>query len=165
MTSSYANNIIFSMEEIKFDQDVLFLIRKLNKDLGIDFDKRLNEYGLTSQQGRALFFINKRVNFDHVDVYQVDLENRFELSKSTVSGLVKRMEKNGLINIVKDKNRSSLIPTEKSLQIIDKMHERRISTIEKLFKGIEEDRRKEIIEGIKKLISNIEEEDELCGKI
>lgn len=153
------------MEEIKFDQDVLFLIRKLNKDLGIDFDKRLNEYGLTSQQGRALFFINKRVNFDHVDVYQVDLENRFELSKSTVSGLVKRMEKNGLINIVKDKNRSSLIPTEKSLQIIDKMHERRISTIEKLFKGIEEDRRKEIIEGIKKLISNIEEEDELCGKI
>ena len=165
MTSSYANNIIFSMEEIKVDQDVLFLIRKLNKDLGIDFDKRLNEYGLTSQQGRALFFINKRVNFDHEDVYQVDLENRFELSKSTVSGLVKRMEKNGLITIVKDKNRSSLIPTEKSLQIIDKMHERRAKTIEKLFKGIEEDRRKEIIDGIKKLISNIEEEDELCGKI
>ena len=153
------------MNEIKFDQDVLFLIRKLSKDLANDFDKRLNEYGLTSQQGRALFFINKRVNFDHVDVHQVDLENRFELSKSTVSGLVKRMEKNGLITIVKDKNRSSLIPTEKSLQIIDKMHERRTTTIEKLFKGIEEGRRKEIIEGIKKLISNIEEEDELCGKI
>lgn len=148
------------MTDIKFDQDVLFLIRKLSKDLAEDFDKRLNEYGLTSQQGRALFFINKRVNFDHVDVYQVDLENRFELSKSTVSGLVKRMEKNGLITIKKEKNKSSLIPTEKSLQIIDKMHERRKDTIDKLFKGMDEERRETILKGIKQLISNIEEEDE-----
>ena len=148
------------MVEIKFDQDVLFLVRKLNKDLSNDFDKRLNEYGLTSQQGRAVFFINKRVNFDHVDVYQVDLEKRFDLSKSTVSGLVKRMEKNGLITIKKEKNRSSLVPTEKSLQIIDNLHERRTITIDKLFKDIDENQRKEIIESIKKLISNIEEEDE-----
>ncbi len=160
MTSSHANNIIFSMNEFKCDQDVLFLIKKLSKDLSNDFDKRVNEYGLTSQQGRVLFFINKRVNFDHIDVYQVDLENRFELSKSTVSALVKRMEKNGLITIKKEKNKSSLIPTEKSLQIIDKMHERRTVTIEKLFKGIDEKRREEILNGIKQLINNIEEEDE-----
>ena len=148
---------------IKREEDILFLVKKLNKELVTDFDRRLNEYGLTSQQGRTLFFINRKVNYEHSEVNQKDLEQRFELSKSTVSGLVKRMEKNGLITIIRNRNKCSLIPTEKSEQIIANMQKSRSHIIEKLFQGFSQEDKERIIKNTQKLIENIRrEEDELC---
>ena len=149
----------FSMKDYKHEEDILFLVKKLNKDLVNDFDNRLNEFGLTSQQGRTLFFINSKVNLEKQEVNQVDLENRFGLSKSTVSGLVKRMEKNGLITVSRKKNRCYLVPTEKGMQIVSNLHENRYKTINKMFRGFNEEEQKRIITNINKLIMNIEEEE------
>ncbi len=148
------------MEMIKREEDILFLVKKLNKELVTDFDRRLNEYGLTSQQGRTLFFINGKVNCEKTEVNQKDLEQRFELSKSTVSGLVKRMEKNGLIIIKRNQNKCSLIPTEKSEQIINSMQESRRKIIDKLFQGFSPEEKERIIKNIQKLIENIRREED-----
>ena len=101
--------------------DIIYYIKVLNKLMTADFTKRLNEHGLTCQQGRVLFYINHRVK-DGFEVHQNDLEERFNLSKSTVSGLVKRMEKNELIIKINNHKYCSLLPSEKGKAIVNQVH-------------------------------------------
>ena len=103
--------------------DIIFLIKYLGKLLDKDLDARLSEYDLTGQQGRMLFYIAKRTNIDKEEVHQNDIEQEYHLSKSTVSGIVKRMEKKGIISIEKQHPYAVLKPTEEGECIIHKLRE------------------------------------------
>ena len=53
----------------------------------------------------------------HRDIYQKDIEGEFQIRKSTVTGILKLMEKNGFIervNSEKDARYKRLVPTEKA---------------------------------------------------
>ena len=133
--------------------DILFLIRRLNKLIDQDLDARLASYGLTGQQGRVLFFINRKVNIENVEVHQNDIENEYHLSKSTVSGLVKRMEKNGIITIEKQHPYAILKPTDKAKDILCHLRTNKDEAVNTLLKGMNEE---ETIETLLKMIKNME---------
>ena len=143
------------------EDDILFLIRTLNKQLFLDFNKRSEELGITAPQARILFFINENEN-----VRQVDIEKRFNLSKSTVSGFIKRMERNQVIKRVHKGSSINLIPDEKGLRIIDSLKKNRYLVIERLLKGMDEKERQDFVNKVKQALKNFEEteEENTCGK-
>lgn len=165
MTCSHANYTILSMTYINKEDDILFLIKNLNKKLALDFNKRSEELGTTSAQARILLYIHHR-NENKERVRQVDIEKTFNLSKSTVSGLIKRMEKNGIIKKEKEKSSIYLVPDERGYTILDSLAINRNRVIEKLLNGLNEEEKKVFISYIKRVLSNFNEEEDksICGK-
>lgn len=64
-------------------------VRVLSQNLKQAFDRKLTSLGLTSQQSYVLRYL-----FEHSEekVYPKDIEKRFDLTHSTVSGLIQRLE-------------------------------------------------------------------------
>ena len=136
--------------------DLLFLIKTLDKKLRDDFTERLMDNGLTAQEGHVLFFISCKTKYHHVEVHQNDIENEFKLSKSTVSDLVKRMERKQLIIKTVKKPYANLTLTETAINKIEAVRNKRTETIEKLFKGFTEEDKDQVLNLVKRLINNME---------
>lgn len=147
------------MEKYQPEEDILYLVKTLNKELWLDMDKRLSEYDLTGVQYRLLNFLYREVALEQGTVHQNDLEKNFGLSKSTISGLVDRMAKKELIQRVNDKPYVSLVPTQKGLDIITAIKSQRNQTIVKLTRGLKEEDINQMKEDIRLLIKNIKEEE------
>ena len=144
------------MENKSNHDNILRHIRYLNKLINADFDNRLSECGLTSQQGRILFFVYCKTNNAGEIVHQNDIENEFHLSKSTVSGLVKRMEKKEFIKIEKQHPYAVVKPTDKGEEIITHLRKKRESAIERILAGIDKKDRECFLKTLNKMISNLE---------
>ena len=138
-------------------KDIIYSIRVLNKYLSQDFDNRLAEYGLTGHMGRILFFINGRTNIDQQEVIQSDIEKEFKLSKSTVSGMVARLEKRELISKEKRKCSYILKPTDKGVDIIKHIKDQRSKTLDVMFKGMNQEEINSVTEHVKKILDNLKE--------
>lgn len=150
------------MTNNKESANIIFLTRELNKLITMDFDKRLNSFGLTSHQGHILFYLNRKVNIDKEEVHQKDIEEEFHLSKSTVSELLKRMEKKGLIVKIGSRPLYKLEPSNEGIKIIDEIKKGKDKTINRILNGIDEKERNRIIENMKIMIENMRE-DKICG--
>lgn len=140
----------------KRKEDIIFLIKYLQKLLDCDLDKRLAEQDLTGQQGRILFYINREVTCHGKEVHQNDIEREYHLSKSTVSGIVKRLEKKEIITVEKQHPYAILKPTQKAQDIIHYVCMHRDDTLAQLLKDINEDDKKAIIKLLNKMIVNME---------
>lgn len=140
-------------------EDILYLVKKLDKLMAIDFNNRLKEFELTGQQARILFYINKEV-YEGKSVHQNDIESQFGLSKSTVSGIIDRLEKKKFITKKRDNKFVDITPTEKSIEMCHKMHSYRQQTVEKLQGNLSEEEKYTLINTIKTLIINMEKEEE-----
>lgn len=84
--------------------------------------KRMNanmqSMGLTGAQSRVMHYI--LVKCADGPVFQRDVESAFGLSRSTATGILQWMEKNGLIlreSMASDARLKSLIPTEKAAHL------------------------------------------------
>ena len=144
------------MVNAKRKDDIMYLVRYLFKLISFDLDKRLEEYGLTGVQGRCLFFVAGRTLKEGKIVHQNDLETEFHLSKSTVSGIVKRMEKNGFLKIEKKHPYALITVTDKSKEVLSHLDEHRKDAMNALLKDVTEDERKELSTLLNKLINNME---------
>ncbi|MCR5505680.1 MAG: MarR family transcriptional regulator [Bacilli bacterium] len=153
------------MAELTKYDDILFLIKMMGKYISADFTKRSEEQGITASQSRLLLFIYRN-NQTGNKIRQVDIEKHFNLSKSTVSGLIKRMENNAIIKRVKEDGSIYLELDEKGMQIVDILAVNRNKVIEKCFSGFTPEERKKTIESFKKILGNFEEigGEEICGK-
>ena len=90
--------------------------------------KRLNlllaDAGLTGVQSMVLHYI--LTHYSKGPVFQRDVEEAFELSRSTTTGILKLLEKNGVIrreSMKEDGRLKNLIPTEKAKQLDDQIHQ------------------------------------------
>ena len=133
-------------------QDIIFLIKHLSKLLEIELDKNMKE--LTSQQGRILFYLSHHKN---EKIRQVNIEERFSLSKSTVSGLIKRLESKDLVLRKKDKKEQYLEISPKGEVVIDNFKKCNEALRERLFSGIKEEDRNAILSELHLMIDNLEE--------
>lgn len=143
------------MENFNCKNDIIYLIRHLSKLLQADFEDRVAQVGLSASQARTLFFIN-RCRLDGQEVHQKDIETHFSLAKSTVNGLVSRLERNGFIVKSNSKNYSILTMTELGIQTIEKIKQGRVDTVNKLFSGYSQEEQKRVIENLNNMIDSFE---------
>ena len=142
-------------EKFSFDTDPFFLMRILNKKMRADFDEILAEHGLTTQQGRIVFFVHRSNNFCHKEVRQVDIEKEFGLSKSTVSGLIDRMENSGFVKRNPSGKSFTIVLTDKSEKVIDFIHENMMIYEEQILKDIPKEDVDKMLANLKKMLTNL----------
>ena len=124
--------------------------------------KRMNanaqSLGLTGAQSRIMHYI--LVKSAEGPVYQRDLEGAFSLSRSTATGILQLMEKNGLIlreSVADDARLKSLIPTQKArqldAQVIDSIHQ----TEQCLTRGLSEEELAQFYAMAARMSANLEQ--------
>ncbi len=143
----------FGMEDFNCKNDIIYLIRHLSKLLQFDFEERVAQVGLTASQARTLFFIN-RCRLANQEVHQKDIEVHFSLAKSTVNGLVSRLERNGFIVKKNLKNYSVLTMTESGIQTIEKIRQGRVDTVNKLFSCYSQEEQQRVLKNLNKMIDS-----------
>ena len=125
------------MEQPNKKEELVFLIRIIDKEFKKDFERRLSDYGLTAQQGRLLFYINWN-NLNGKQVRQVDIEKHYKLTKSTVHGLINRMEKANLVIKNKDKSNQYIEISEDCKKILKDVFDKRVECLNKMMDGVSE---------------------------
>ena len=118
------------MEQRSKKEELIPLFRIIDKEFKKDFERRLSQYGLTAQQGRLLFYINWS-NKNGSKVRQVDIEKNFQLTKSTVHGLINRMEKANLVIKNKEKNNQYIEISEDCKKILEDVFSQRMECLNK----------------------------------
>ena len=87
------------------------------------------EYGISSMQAKILGYMYS--NLEKKDIFQKNIEEEFDIRKSSVTSVLTLMEKNGLIkrvSVSKDARLKKLTLTEKGIEI----HKSIYKEIEKL---------------------------------
>ena len=98
--------------------------------MGLTNQLRRNADAITARYGGARFTGMQSFILSYIydcgeegqDVFQRDVEKEFYISRSTASGILSLMEKNGLIrrcSVPQDARLKKLVPTEKGAQIIN----------------------------------------------
>ena len=123
------------MEQSSKKEELIPLFRIIDKEFKKDFEKRLSQYGLTAQQGRLLFYINWQT-CNKEKVRQVDIEKHFQLTKSTVHGLIDRMEKRNLVIKNKDKNNQFIEISDDCKKILEDVFSQRMECLNKMTNGL-----------------------------
>lgn len=125
--------------------------------------KRMNamlaEWGITGVQGRVLCFITERSK--EGPVYQKDVEKAFEMSRSTTTGILQLLERNGIIcreGVPQDARLKRLVATEKAQQINSRVQERIRENEALMAKGLSAGQKQLFLEIARQMSANLDEE-------
>jgi DNA-binding MarR family transcriptional regulator len=137
-----------------------FRIRSLWQQIKRLMNRHLTEndgYGLTGMQYAIVSYIAKESA--ERDVFQKDLEQKFDIRKSTVTGILNTMERDGLLlreTVPYDARLRKMILTDKALQA-KKNSEQVIDTVEnQLSKGLTEEEIATFLTILEKISKNAE---------
>lgn len=117
-------------------------------------------YGLTVTQRQVLRFI--LMESIHRDVYQKDIEKEFHVRRSTATGMLQLMEKNGFIyrqNVKQDARLKKIVPTKKAEEIRVEILENISQMEKKLSNGISDEDFRQCIQVLKQMLYNLSEDD------
>ena len=123
--------------------------------------KRLNEttadFGISGVQRRILGYILEHCQ--EGTVFQKDVEDVFGLSRSTATGILQLLEKNGLLtreSVSWDARLKSLVPTERAVQV-DESVKKGIQNMEaEMIDGISPGQRQVFLEVAAKISENLD---------
>ena len=127
------------------------------KILSNHFRRRGQEFEKCGVNGHILFYLYKnREN----DIYQKDIEDAFSIRRSTATGVLQRMEKNGLIirsSCNFDARLKTISLTGKALALLQRIDESLDETETIVRKDISQSDLDTFFKVIKKMIRNMEE--------
>ena len=124
--------------------------------------KRMNanmqSLGLTGVQSRIMHYI--LVKCAEGPVFQRDVESVFGMSRSTATGILQLMEKNGLIlreSVASDARLKSLIPTEKAVDLDAQIGRSLCQSEQRLTAGLTAEQLAQFLETVERMSANLEE--------
>ena len=123
-------------------------------------NRHLNEndgYGLTGMQFAIVSYIAKEST--ERDVFQKDLEQKFDIRKSTVTGILNTMERDGLLlreTVPYDARLRKMILTDKALQAKQNTEQVIDSVESQLSKGLTEEEITTFLSILEKISKNAE---------
>ena len=126
---------------------------KLKKNL----NARLADLGITGVQSRILHYV--LTHYEEGPVYQRDVEEMFELSRSTTTGVLQLLEKNGMIvreSVASDARLKSLVPTQKAAEVDAKVGESIREMEQRITKGLSAGQVQMFLELIEQMSRNME---------
>lgn len=134
-----------------------YYFKLISKSLEASFKKELLKNDITYQQFNILNYLFKN---NDIDVNQKMLENHFELSNATISGILKRLEVKELIIREKSKkdHRDKIIKlSDKGNKIKYEFINNRIRNDEILLSGFSESEKEELGNYLSRIKNNIRE--------
>ena len=126
------------------------LSRRAVENNFIDVDKNLTRANA--------FIIKYLINNNDKDIFQKDIENKFGITKSTASTVLKLMEAKNLItrqSISSDARFKKLVPTQKAYQIHEKIEQSYLKDQELLLSNFSEEEKENFKALLTKLKDNI----------
>lgn len=135
---------------------IAILIKKLSLKCDKLANKELQPFGLTYTQFLILKFLF--LNKDTV-MKQIDLEKHLSMSNPTITGILKNMEKGGLIERAdnpEDKRSRRMLLTEKSIQLETVLLQLSDKLETTLTKNLSEQEKEQTILILSKILSSIE---------
>lgn len=147
------------------DHDVGRLINTLSHQLKRQMCAHESEDSLTNMQRHVLHYILFQ-SLQH-DIYQKDLEKEFQIRRSTASGTLQLLEKNGFIRreaVERDARLKKIVPTDKARGV----REHILGNIRymelTLRRGIPEEKLKVCMEVLEQMSANLTENEKAPGQ-
>ncbi|CZR08812.1 MarR family winged helix-turn-helix transcriptional regulator [Trichococcus ilyis] len=137
-----------------------FRIRSLWQQIKRLMNRHLTEndgYGLTGMQFAIVSYIARESA--ERDIFQKDLEQKFDIRKSTVSGILNTMERDGLLlreTVPYDARLRKMMLTEKALQAKENTEQVIDSVENQLSKGLSQEEIVTFLEILEKIAKNAE---------
>lgn len=131
-------------------------IKKVNDMIEKQINKNFKEYDLTMSQGRIIAYLNAHSNDN---ITQKDIENEFNISHVTVSGIISRLESGGFIKVDRKKRINKIILLPKCLINEEKIKKFQEEFESVIFKGFENDEKEKFICDLKRVYINLKEEE------
>ena len=130
------------------------LSHKLKKRM----DANVQSLGITGVQSRIMHYI--LVKCAEGPVFQRGVEKAFDMSRSTTTGILQLMEKNGLIlreSVASDARLKSLIPTEKAVDLDAQIGRSLCQSEQRLTAGLTAEQLAQFLETVERMSANLEE--------
>ena len=118
------------------------------------------DQGCTHKQGIVIGFIHKQTK-DGNDVFQKDIEKEFSMRRSTATGILQLMEKNGLIlrEALKDDARmKKIVLTDKANMFMNSIIQQSDEITKRALDGVTDEEKKVLKNILDKVIANLEEQ-------
>ena len=136
----------------------------MGKALKAKFDRELERTGLTVTQMQVIFYIARQQRRGgEREITAKELETRFRVSNPTMSGILRRLEKKGLIERrpgCLDKRNKQIRLREDMDGVYERVEERIIEERERLFRGFTEEELEGMSKSLRKLLHNLEHGEE-----
>jgi DNA-binding MarR family transcriptional regulator len=136
--------------------EILIKIRKIVRSINLESKKIQKEYGISIPQMLCLDFLKRSQNFQST---QKQLRDFLNLNSSTVTGIINRLEKRGLIARLPkrdDKRTTHIILTSKGSKLLENtpplLHDR----LSKKLENLSNEKRKDIDNTLEILIKYFE---------
>lgn len=136
--------------------DVGKKIQMLSRQIKRRMDTALSEYQITGRQVAILLYIYEESR--KRDVYAKDIELAFDMRRASVTGILKLMEKNGIIireGSSKDARLKKLILTDRAKEARQKLKKEIISVEKNLTKDIPKENLKIFYSVMNKMSKNL----------
>ena len=114
-------------------------INLLSHKIKTQLNATFQSLGITGIQSRVIYHI--LVHSKDGPVYQRDIETAFGLSRSTATGILQLLEKNGIIrreSVASDGRLKRLIPTQRAVDLNAQVHASLLETDRMLTRGLSE---------------------------
>lgn len=140
------------------EKDCGMWIHILSHKLKKRMNANMQSLGLTGGQSRIMHYI--LVKCAEGPVFQRDVEKAFGMSRSTATGILQLMEKNGLIvreSVASDARLKSLIPTERAAHLDAQISESLRQGEQRLMKGLSSEQLAQFLETAAHMAANLDE--------
>ncbi len=142
---------------VQVEKDCGMWIHILSHKLKKRMNANMQSLGLTGVQSRIMHYI--LVKCADGPVFQRDVESAFGMSRSTATGILQLMEKNGLIlreSVASDARLKSLVPTDKAAHLDAQIGESLRQTEQRLTQGLSDEQIALFLETVAHMSENLE---------
>lgn len=142
------------------EKRITFQIKTIGHLIKRKFDNSATKKHADNLTGTHGWIIGYLYHNRDKNIYQKDLEEKFSIRRATVSGIIKLMEKNGLIEKIgdeTDKRLKKLVLTQKAIDIHNSVMEDIKKIEEQLQKGLSQEEIDNFFLVMEKMKKNMEE--------
>lgn len=142
------------------EKRITFQIKTVGHLIKREFDNSATKKNADNLTGTHGWIIGYLYHNKDKNIYQKDLEEKFSIRRATVSGIIKLMEKNGLIEKIgdeTDKRLKKLVLTPKAIDIHNSVMEDLKKIEEQLQKGLSQEEIDNFFLVMEKMKKNMEE--------
>lgn len=139
------------------EEDIGSLIKQIHNNFDNLFNKGMEKFEITHSQLDILIYL---IRNQEKEINQKDIEEKFNLTNPTVTGLLNRLENKGFIirtTSTKDARYKKITVTDKTLNLCNTMHEKADKMTKKITENISKEEAEITKRVLKKVLTNIKD--------